>query len=112
MSYGAASSLTEVSPRASRARMPRRVESERAANVASSAESKYLTIWFSIVPPETVVKQNLERPAIPQSRVEGHGFSRAEKHAAPSIPERLYCRGTARRALQSLSLLAAGLRRG
>jgi len=61
MSYGAASSLTEVSPCASRARMPRRVESERAANVASSAESKYLTIRFSIVRPATFVKRDLEK---------------------------------------------------
>jgi len=59
MSYGAAKSLTEVSPRASCARMPRRVASERAPKVASSVELKCLTIWFTIDRSKKNVKREL-----------------------------------------------------
>jgi hypothetical protein len=47
---GLASSLTEASPRANRASMPRRVESLNAAKVASNEGRVYLAMWISINP--------------------------------------------------------------
>src|SRR5260221_31017 len=46
MEKGLASSFTEASPEARRARMARRVGSARAAKVASSCSEELITIWF------------------------------------------------------------------
>lgn len=66
MSYGAASWLTEVSPWASCARMPRRVASDRAPKVASRGV-EYLTIWFSMPPHGALVKKDLALRAVLQA---------------------------------------------
>lgn len=45
---GAASSLTDASPRQSRSKSPRRVASASAPNVLPTSPTRYLTIWLSI----------------------------------------------------------------
>ena len=74
MPYGCASSLTEHSPSASAARIPRRVGSASAANTESSQASEYLTIEFSIALRADAVKQ-----AAPTIRLRGR---------APGLPRR------------------------
>ncbi len=59
---GSANPITDEGPRASRARIPRRVGSDRAEKVASSAASLYLTMWLSIAAPLPLSSRNF-RPA-------------------------------------------------
>ncbi len=58
---GSASPITDEGPRASRARIPRRVGSDRAEKVASSAASLYLTMWLSIAAPLSLSSKNFVR---------------------------------------------------
>ena len=55
---GSASPVTDEGPRASRASMARRVGSDRAEKVASSAASLYLTMWLSIAAPLPLSSRN------------------------------------------------------
>ncbi len=55
---GSANPITDEGPRASRASMARRVGSDRAEKVASSAASLYLTIWLSITAPLPLSSKN------------------------------------------------------
>ena len=61
MSNGLASFVTEVSPRASRARIARRVGSARAENVVSRELEVLLTIWLNIISTMMFVKSQFEK---------------------------------------------------
>ena len=62
MAKGRASSETDASRPARRARIARRVGSASAAKVASSAFPSYLTMWLSVGRPTRRVKQVLVAP--------------------------------------------------
>src|SRR5215831_3721969 len=83
MANGAASSVTDASPRASRDRMALRVGSDRAANVLSSVWDEYLTIRLSIMmhlvcvkPKNAPVVGRARREELPEKNVSGRSQGR------------------------------------